>query len=159
MSVGNGSRAAYADGYPNGNGHSKTQFPPGAVARDIGSLAHDAIELSELQFDLFKIELRQAALGLIGPVVLFAVAAITILASLPLLLFFVATALIEWAGWSGAYAPWAYLTAFGIGALLAAIVGVVGWTILKRKLVLFRSSREELTRNIAWIKNALRAGR
>ena len=155
MSVGNGSRTAYADGVPNGKSH----FPPGAVARDVGSLAHDAIELSELQFDLFKIELRQAALGLFGPIAMFVGAGIAILASLPLLLFFVATALIEWAGWTDGYAPWAYLVAFGVGALIAAVVAAVGWTVLKRKLVLFRSSREELTRNIAWIKSALRAGR
>ena len=156
MSVRNGSSAAT---YPNGGSNGRSQFPPGAVARDIGSLAHDAIELSELQFDLFKIELRQAVLGLFGPLVLFFVAGMTVLASLPLLLFFIASGLIEWANWEGAYAPWAYLAAFGIGALLAAIVGVIGWNILKRKLNLFRTSREELSRNIEWMKSALRAGR
>lgn len=152
----------------NGNGsaththeatNGRRQFPPGAVARDVGSLAHDAIELSELQFDLFKIEMRQAVLGLFGPLVLFFVAAMTVLASLPLLLFFVAHGLIEWAEWKGNYAPLAYLAAFGIGAVLAVVVGIVGWSLLKRKLNLFRSSREELARNIEWMKSALRAGR
>lgn len=156
MSVRNGSSAPT---HPNGASNGRSQFPPGAVARDIGSLAHDAIELSELQFDLFKIELRQAVLGLFGPLILFFVAGMTVLASLPLLLFFIANGLIEWAGWEGGYAPWAYLAAFGIGALLAGIVGVVGWNILKRKLNLFRTSREELSRNIEWMKSALRAGR
>jgi hypothetical protein len=156
MSVRNGSSAPP---HPNGASNGRGQFPPGAVARDLGSLAHDTIELGELQFDLFKIELRQAVLGLIGPLVLFFVAAMTVVASLPLLLFFIANGLIEWAEWQGGYAPWAYLAAFGIGALLAAIVGGVGWMILKRKLNLFRTSREELARNIEWMKSALRAGR
>ncbi|HEV7278587.1 MAG TPA: phage holin family protein [Pirellulaceae bacterium] len=155
MSVRSGSSVTYSTGTPNG----RSQFPPGAVARDVGSLAHDAIELSELQFDLFKVELRQAALGLFGPLVLFFIAGMTVLASLPLLLFFVATGLIEWANWEEGYAPWAYLAAFGIGALLAATVGFVGWSVLKRKLNLFRTSREELSRNIEWMKSALRAGR
>lgn len=160
MSVRNGSSAPIPPNvHSNGASNGRGQFPPGAVARDVGSLAHDAIELSELQFDLFKIELRQAVLGLVGPLILFFVAGMTVLASLPLLLFFVANGLIEWAEWKGDYAPWAYLAAFAIGAVLALIVGVVGWTVLKRKLNLFRASREELTRNIEWMKSALRAGR
>jgi hypothetical protein len=42
------------------------------------------------------------------------------------------------------------------GFIVAVAIGVVGWSYLRGVVRVFERSREELTRNMTWIKHALK---
>jgi hypothetical protein len=127
--------------------------PPNGVAKDMGELTHDMVSLAELQFELFRSDCRQGLKGLLVPVALLLLAGIVAAGTAPVALICVAELLAQAAGLSRA-------TAFSIAALggliVAAVLGLVGWFCIRRVVRVFERSREELTRNMTWIKHALK---
>ena len=87
------------------------------------------------------------------PVALLLVAGIVAVGTVPIALMLVAELLAQAAGLSRA-------AAFSIAALsgfiVAVAIGVVGWSYLRGVVRVFERSREELTRNMTWIKHALK---
>ncbi len=76
-----------------------------------------------------------------------------LLGTIPVALLAIAALFVEQLEWSYAAAAGA---AAGIGVLIAGIVLAVAYSYVKNGLVLFDRSREELQRNIAWLKSTLR---
>jgi hypothetical protein len=87
------------------------------------------------------------------PVAMLLVAGIVAVGTVPIALIFIAEFLTQAAGLSRA-------AAFSIvalsGFIVALAMGVVGWSQVRGVGYVFARSREELTRNIAWIKHALK---
>ena len=127
--------------------------PPRAVAHSIADLAHDATVLCELQTKLFKAELDTAGQKVVAPIVMFAVAGILALASVPLLLVCFAYVLVEIAELS----HWlSFLAAAGLGIVLAAVIGGIGYLLLKKIGWPFPQSQAELKRNMEWFRGSMR---
>ncbi len=127
--------------------------PSDGVAKDVGELTHDIASLAELQFELFRNDCRNGMKRLLLPVVLLLLAGIVAAATVPVALIVVAELLTQAAGLSRA-------AAFSIAALggfiAAAALGVAGWSHIRGIGRVFERSREELTRNMSWIKQYLK---
>lgn len=125
---------------------------PNGAARGMGDLAHDIMSLAELQFELFRLDCREALQRIRTPASLLLLAGIVAIGTVPVALILVAEFLTQAAGLSRT-------AAFSIatlgGFLVAAGLGVVGWSFLRRVARVLERSREELTRNMTWIKHAL----
>ena len=119
----------------------------------MGELTHDIVSLAELQFELFRIDCREGLKRMLIPVALLLSAGIVAAGTVPVALIFMAEFLTQVAGLSRA-------AAFSIAALsgfiVAVAMGVVGWSSLRGVVHVFARSREELTRNMTWIKQALK---
>ncbi|HEY2157014.1 MAG TPA: phage holin family protein [Isosphaeraceae bacterium] len=122
------------------------------VLTSIGELGGDIATLAELQAKLALIDAREAAERATWPTVALVASAAVLVASLPVLMIGLAFVL---------------ATAFGIGqgaallivgAVVAAVAAAIVLLSLREFLhsfESFRRSREELARNIAWIKTVL----
>jgi hypothetical protein len=133
--------------------NGSTLSPPNEVAKGMGELTHDIVSLAELQFELFRIDCREGIKRMLIPVALLLVAGIVAVGTVPIALMLIAELLTQAAGLSRA-------AAFSIAALSGFIValamGVAGWSCLRGVVGMFERSREELTRNMAWIRHVLK---
>ena len=119
----------------------------------MGDLTHDIVSLAELQYELVRNDYRAGMKGLLTPVVLLLGAGIVALGTVPVALLLMAEILIQVAGLSRASA----LSIAALSGFLAAVaLGVVGWSQLRGVGRVFQRSREEWTRNLNWIKLALK---
>jgi hypothetical protein len=133
--------------------NGSTPSPPNGVAKGMGELTHDIVSLAELQFELFRIDCREGLKRMLIPVALLLAAGIVAAGTVPIALMLVAELLVQAAGLSRAAA---YSIAALGGFIVAAAVGLVGWSYLRGVVRVFERSREELTRNMTWIKRALK---
>ena len=133
--------------------NGSTQSPPKGVAKGMGELAHGIVSLAELQLELFRVDCREGLRQILIPVALLLFAGIVAVGTVPIALIFVAEFLMQTADLSRA-------TAFSIaamsGVIVALAIGVVGCSYLRGLLRVFERSGEELTRNVSWIKHALK---
>ena len=133
--------------------NGSTPSPPDGIAKGVGELTHDIASLAELQFELFRSDCRQGLKRMLIPVALLLVAGMVAAGTVPIALTVVAELLAQAAGLSRA-------AAFSIAALggfiVAAAIGVVGWSYLRGVARVFERSREELARSVTWIKHALK---
>jgi fatty acid desaturase len=133
--------------------NGSTAAPPNEVAKGMGDLTHDIMSLAELQFVLFRIDCREGLKRLLIPVALLLFAGIVAVGTVPVALIVFAEFLTQAAGLSRAVA---YSIAALSGLIVAVAMGVVGWSYLRGVVHVFERSREELTRNMTWIKHALK---
>lgn len=133
------------------NGRARTDKPN--VATSFGDLAHDVIELTELQAELFATDVRDTSRSVRLGVALGAAGVVLFLGSVPVLLAAVAYLLIEQRGWSHAAG---FGAATFVGLLLSGGVLAAAWRWLRMSVVTLHRSRDELKRNIAWVKSSLR---
>ena len=135
----------------NTNGRSKPSAAK--VAESFTGLAHDAIELAELQARLLKLD-AQAAVRNGGTSVALAVLGVCLLLGcVPVALIALAELFVAQFDWprAGAFAASAAIgLAFSAGAAYAA------WIRVQTALTALQRSRDELNRNIAWIKSNLK---
>jgi hypothetical protein len=133
--------------------NGSTLSPPNGGAKGMGELTNDIVSLAELQFELFRIDCREGIKRMLIPGALLLFAGIVAVGTVPIALMLIAGLLTQAAGLSRA-------AAFSIAALsgfiVAVAIGVVGWSCLRGVVRVFERSREELTRNMAWIKHALK---
>jgi uncharacterized membrane protein YqjE len=134
-----------------GNGRYPGKTPN--VAASVGDLTHDVIELSELQAQLLTLDVKQSVAKARACLVLAVIGACMLLGTIPVALLALAALLVEQLDWS--YAGAAAVAALA-GLLIAGVVFGVAYGYIKKGLVSFDRSREELRRNIAWVKSALR---
>ena len=130
-----------------------TPAPPNGVAKGMSELTHDIVWLAELQFELFRIDCREGLKRLLIPVALLLFAGIVAVGTVPVALICIAEFLAQAAGLSRAAA---YSIAALSGLSVAVAMGVVGWSYMRGVVRIFERSREELTRNMTWIKHALK---
>ena len=130
-----------------------TPAPPNGVAKGMSELTHDIVWLAELQFELFRIDCREGLKRLLIPVALLLFAGIVAVGTVPVALICIAEFLAQAAGLSRAAA---YSIAALSGLIVAVAMGVVGWSYMRGVVRVFERSHEELTRNMTWIKHALK---
>jgi formate hydrogenlyase subunit 3/multisubunit Na+/H+ antiporter MnhD subunit len=127
--------------------------PPNGVAKEMGELTHDIMSLAELQFDLLRIDCREGLKRMLIPVALLLFAGILALGTVPVTLIFLAEFLTQAAGLSRAAA---FSIAAVSGIVVAAVLAALGWCYLRGASRVFERSRDELARNVTWIKHALK---
>jgi len=126
--------------------------PAEAMTRSMSDLAGDIAALAELQARLFALDAKETMRRILVPIALGAIGTALILGSIPVLLLTVA-ALLNYAGLGTTLS---LFLAFIVGAAFGGIALLVAWYAIRRGLVTFHRSLEELARNLRWIKAALR---
>ncbi len=135
----------------NTNGKAKPAGPN--VAASFTNLAHDAIELAELQAKLLKLDAQAAARNSGMSVALLVVGVCLLLGCVPVALVALAELFVAQFEWSRAAS---YAAAAGIGLALSAGAGAAAWSRIRTAAASLERSRNELNRNIAWIKSNLK---
>ena len=119
----------------------------------MGELTHDIVSLAELQLELFRVDCREGIRRILIPVALLLFAGFVAAGTVPIALMLVAEFLTQATGLSRAAA---FSIAAMSGVIVALAIGVVGWSCLRGVVRVFERSREELARNMTWIKHALK---
>jgi len=133
------------------NGHYNGKAPN--VAASVSDLTHDVIELSELQAQLLTLDARQSVEKARICLVLAVVGVCMLLGTIPVALLALAALLVQLLEWSIAAAM---ATSMLVGLAITAAVFAFAYSYIKKGIVSFDRSRQELRRNIAWIKSTLR---
>ncbi len=115
-------------------------------------LARDAVTLAELQSRLFKVEMQQSLRALVLPLILWGAALGIALSAVYVLLVSLAYTMVEFAEWSRALS---FLFSGVVGGGVAGAIAWAGWARLRATWSVWERSREELHRNVEWIKQAL----
>jgi hypothetical protein len=134
------------------NGRIRDEEPN--VATSFSGLAHDVIELGELQTQLFVHDVKGTVQKTRTSVLLGVVGTCVLLGSVPVVLIALAELLVEQFGWTRS-AGFAVAAMVGIAA--SAGILAAAWNRLSTGLNSMQRSRDELSRNIAWIKSSLRS--
>ena len=133
------------------NGRVREEEPN--VATSFSGLAHDVIELGELQAQLLALDVKSTGQNAAGAFVLTIVGASLLLSAISVGLFALAEVFVEKLGWPQSAAD---LVAALVGVALGGAVLTGAWYQWKSGLSTLQRSRNELSRNIAWIKSNLR---
>jgi len=136
----------------NTDGRVKTEWPN--VATSFSELTHDAIELAELQAKLFALDVKETSQSTKTSLILAIVGSCLLLGTIPIALIALAELLIEQLDWSHAVS---YGVATLVGILVSAGILATAFARFRSGLSSMKRSREELSRNIAWIKTSLRS--
>jgi len=123
------------------------------VATSFAGLTHDVIELAELQAQLFAVDVKRTTTNAKSSFVMTIIGVCVLLGSIPVGLIALAELLHEQLDWSRAAG---YGVATLVGLLVSGAVLAVGYVQLRNGFSALERSREELNRNIAWIKSSLR---
>lgn len=123
------------------------------MASGLSGLTHDVIELAELQAQLFALDVRETSQGTRTALVLLIVGLCTLMGSIPIALTALAELLIMKLDWSSAAS---YGMATLVGIVIASALLAVAWVRLRSGVVTLKRSRDELSRNLAWVKSNLR---
>lgn len=136
--------------------NDRAHFEGPGVAASISGMTRDAIELAELQTQLLACDLKESGQRARTSLILGVVGVCLLLSAFPVMLMALAVllnTLIEWPPAAG----------YGIAALvgLAASGGVLAlaYARFRQGIVTLDRSREELSRNIAWLKSQLSSHR
>ena len=126
--------------------------PAGSMIGNVAEFGHDLATLGELQAKLAVVDLKEATGRAIVPAALAAGALMLVLASLPVALLGVAALLVV----DARHGPgWALLATAGATLVVAVVLAVLAIPALRRSFASLDRSREELARNVAWIKTVL----
>jgi hypothetical protein len=136
----------------NTNGHARTAEPN--VAASFSDLTHDVIELAELQTQLLAQDVKKSAQNARMAIALCVVGLCMLLGCLPVLLILLAEVLVDAAGWSRSAS---FGVAAMVGLLASGVTLALGYARIKSGVIALDRSREELNRNIAWLKSTLRS--
>ena len=126
------------------------------MARDVGEFAHDVLTLAELQGQLFVADVQECGRRVLVPGLVLLCGVALALASFPIAL--VALALLVIQVFATSYAA-AFLIAAAVGASLSALVCVIAWLQVRKRVTVLARSQQELVRNLRWIKKVLERSR
>jgi len=134
------------------DGTKRNGTPEAQVVGGIAEFGNDIATLVELQAKLAGADLKESLEKALVPIVLIVIGACSILGAVPVVLFgvaeLVAAALKIGTGW-------ALLLTGAVALAIAATVVVVSVLRIPSCFSSLRRSREELTRNLAWIRTIL----
>lgn len=133
------------------NGRTRSEQP--GVANSVSELTHNAIELAELQAKLFSLDVKETSQNAGISIGLVIGSVCILLGSVPVLLIALALALVELLDWSPAVS---YAVAGLVGILISAGIAAAAWTQFRSGMAMMKRSRDELNRNVAWLKSNLR---
>jgi hypothetical protein len=133
------------------NGRVREKEPN--VATSMSELTHDVIELAELQAQLLTLDLKSVTRQSRTSILLSVVGICLLVGTVPDLLLAIGEYFVEQHGWTHAAG---YGLAAAISILASAVLLGLGWNRFQSGLKSLHRSRDELRRNIAWIKSSLR---
>jgi hypothetical protein len=136
------------------NGRVRDKEPN--VATSFSELTHDVIELAELQAQLLSLDIKSTTQKTRTSLILAVVGICLLLGSIPIGLAAVAYIFIDGLSWSHAAG---YSVAMLIGLTLSGGFLAAGYLQITKGMGALKRSREELSRNIAWVKSSLRSQR
>jgi uncharacterized membrane protein YqjE len=126
--------------------------PATAVVSNLAEFGNDFATLAELQAKLAVIDLKETAGRAVVPVGLLVGALVLLLGSVPVLLIGVAELIVRYTSIGHDVAL--LLTAGGTLAL-ALVIGALAVPRLRKSFENLQRSREELIRNVSWVKTVL----
>jgi hypothetical protein len=126
--------------------------PLEGVVESVAGLGGDIAALAELQGKLALADLKVSAGEAAIPTLMLATGLVVALSSVPVALVGLAYLVAEATGWRTSLA---FLVTAAAVMVLALVVALVGYLGLTKSFSSFRRSRDELTRNVAWIKTVL----
>jgi hypothetical protein len=132
----------------------QTRSDQPGVASSFAELSHNAIELAELQAQLFSLDVKETSQSAGISIALVVGSVCMLLGSVPVVLIAIAQLLIEKLSWSQ-FAG--YGVAALIGILASAGIGAAAYTRFSSGIATMKRSREEFNRNIVWLKSNLRS--
>ena len=136
--------AGHAQGNGNGNGN-------GVMGR-LTELGNDLFTLGELQAKLGAADFQEVVRGAMLPVVALAVSLVLLMAALPVALLGIADLVSN----ALKIAPgWGMLLTAALTLVVAGLIAVIFLARLTASFTPFRRSREEFTRNLAWVRTVL----
>jgi integral membrane sensor domain MASE1 len=144
-------QASVKDGRPHPDS-SENGAPEQGVVGGITGFGSDIATLAELQAQLALADLTESLRKASLPLVLLLVAVIGVIGALPVALLGVAALLAAALKISSA---WAIVVTGGVVLIVALIVVAVAASQIGPSFSAFRRSREELARNLAWIRTVL----
>lgn len=133
-----------------GNGHQTRTAVSLRESKE--ALAH-VTELAELQLQLLEADFQDCLRRLLRPVIAALLGVALLLGCTPVLLMGIAQLLIDFAAMPQAAA---FLTTSVVAAVLATALTYLAGRKVRHSLSAFQRSREELTRNIQWIRSVLK---
>jgi putative superfamily III holin-X len=141
-----------------GNGSRFGSTPAASVVSNLADFGSDVATLAELQARLLALELKQTSQKAMVPVGLLAGAVALLLACLPVALIGASELLAS--AMQLSYRGWAYLIVAGIALVIGLGIAWAASTRLGKLPQGLNASKEELSRNIAWIRTVvLHSGR
>lgn len=123
------------------------------VIGNLAELGGDIAGLADLQVRLAVADVKTSASRAALPVALIASGGVFVLSALPVALIGASELLAD--GMQLAHRGWAYLIVAGGMAAIAAILAFIGIPRLMKSFDTLVRSKEELARNVAWIKTVL----
>jgi hypothetical protein len=136
----------------NTNGRIRDEEPN--VATSFSELAHDVIELTELQAQLFVHDVKSTGQKTRTSLILSVVGACVLLGAVPVLLMALGEFITERTGWPQS-------AGLAIAAVIAIVASAVLMAVARNRLTAglnsLQQSRDEFSRNIDWIKASLRS--
>lgn len=120
------------------------------VADSLGDVVGDVATLAELQLNLFKLDCLESRRQLAVPVIAVSAGALLLAGLFPVTLLFCAALIHEFASLS---VTASLAIATSVGFIFSVAVLFFGFHSLAKALKFFARSREELKRNIEWLKN------
>ena len=122
------------------------------VLESIGSLGGDIASLVELQAKLTAMDLKEAVGRATWPTTTLIIAAVVLVATLPVLL--IGLAFVLASAFSISQGAALLITGL-IFAVIAGVISAIAGMELVKSLQSFRRSNEELARNVAWIRTVV----
>jgi len=132
--------------------NGKTNGQGNGVIGSIADLGNDITTLAELQAKLAALDLKDCADRAIMPLGFLVAAAVVVAGCIPVVLLGIADVV---ARAFGIVPGWAMLLTAGIALAFGGIVLFVAARTLGRSFTSLRRSREELERNLAWVRTVL----
>jgi len=123
------------------------------VIGNLAELGSNIAGLAELQAQLAVADLKESGGQAAAPLVMIAAGLVFLLAALPVALIGASELLFEMAHFR--YRGLAYLIVAGVAAAIAVVLMLIGVPRLARSFATLVRSKEELARNVAWIKTVL----
>jgi hypothetical protein len=132
--------------HPAGNGSAAS------ANSGVGAFVNNVVTLAELQADLAALNLKEAARKAVVPIGLIVVSLALLAAGVTVALFGLAWLL---ATWLRIHQGWAMMLMGGVAIAVAGPVIIFGVARLISSFDSFRTSREELKRNLVWLRHVL----
>jgi len=123
------------------------------VFGNLAELGGDIASLAELQVQLAAADAKESLGRAILPAILLGAGVVFLLAALPVALIGVSMLLADALGLT--HPGWAYLIVAGVTAALTVVLVLIGLPRLSHAFASFIRTKEELSRNVAWIKTVL----
>jgi uncharacterized membrane protein YqjE len=130
----------------------KSESASRSFARGVGDFTHDVLTLTELQAQLLAADLQECRQRLLVPALLLFCGVAVSLACFPIALAALALFLVQFLKISWAAG---FLLSLTAGSVFGALLIVVGWRQVGTRIAILQRSKQELIRNLKWIKKVL----